>query len=164
MRVSIAQKKMKKINLLMGLVLTVFCLNSCMVTKTTFGSYKQEKGQVYTYSQSRQGYLFWGLLPVGKCDVKTPENESCQVRTKFRFVDALVSTITGGIYSMQTIQVMKKKPANDQSAFAKGDQVDYLYAGKYSKGTIDSIVDEETCIVKNEQGKLKKVKLENLAK
>lgn len=158
---------MKKIKFLVCLAIASVCLSSCMVTKTAVGNYKEGKGQAYSYSKDRQGYLFWGLLPVGKCNVTTPTDQDCEVRTRTTFVDGLVSTITGGIYSMQTVQVMVKKDTNDQSAFAKGDKVTYATNAsntKFQSGVIESMLDEETCLVKTEKGKLKKVKIENLAK
>ncbi|MCQ2342952.1 MAG: Bor family protein [Paludibacteraceae bacterium] len=158
---------MKKLKFLVCLAIASVCLSSCMVTKTSVGNYKENKGQVYEYSKDRQGYLFWGLLPVGKCDITTPTDQNCQVRTRTTFVDGLVSLLTGGIYSMQTVQVVAKKDAKDQSAFAKGDKVAYptnLSCTKFESGVIESLLDDETCLVKAENGKMKKVKLENLAK
>ena len=158
---------MKKLKFLACLAIASVCLSSCMVTKTSVGNYNENKGQAYAYSKDCQGYLFWGLLPVGKCKVETPTDQACQVRTRTTFVDGLISTITAGIYSRQTVQVMVKKDANDQSAFAKGDNVTYPTDGSFTKfqsGVIESIIDDETCVVKTEKGKLKKMKIENLAK
>lgn len=111
-------------------------------------------------------YLFWGLIPIGRTSVATPVNEPCQVRTSYRFVDALVSSITGGVFSMQTIKVMAKHTTNtiDQNFFAKGDIVTCNILWMHTKGTIDSIIDNEKCIVKTEDGKLIKVKFKNLSK
>ena len=158
---------MKHLKFLVCLVIASVCLSSCMVTKTAVGNYKENKGQVYEYSTDRQGYLFWGLLPVGKCVVNTPADQNCEVRTRTTFVDGLVSVITGGIYCMQTVQVVAKKDTNDQSAFAKGDKVAFptnLSFTKFQSGVIESMLDDETCLVKTEDGKMKKVKLEKLAK
>lgn len=158
---------MKHVRFLVCLAIASMCLCSCMVTKTAVGNYKENKGQVYEYSKDCQGYLFWGLLPVGKCHVDTPKDQACQVRTQTTFVDGLISSITAGIYSRQTVQVMVKKTSGDQSAFAKGDKVTYptnLSCTKFQSGVIESILDDETCLVKRENGKIKKVKLENLAK
>ena len=139
-------------------------LTSCMTTRTSINKYKETPGQTYKYSKGKQMYLFWGLIPIGRTSVATPVNEPCQVRTSYRFADVLLTSITGGVFSMQTIKVMAKHSASSQNSFNTGDIVNYESMGKSAKGTIDSIIDDEKCIVKTEDGKLKKMKFENLSK
>ena len=146
------------------MILVATMLSSCMTTKTSMNKYKETPGQTYKYSKGKQCYLFWGLVPIGRPSVATPVGEPCQVRTSFRLFDAICSSITGGIFSMQTIKVVAKRTATNQDSFKKGDIVSYEFFGKYAKGTIDSIIDNEKCIVKTEDGKLKKMKFENLSK
>ena len=80
-----------------------------MSTRTNVGNFKEmsqvDKSKVYNYSKGKQCYLFWGLVPLGRRSVATPASGSCQVRTYYNFWNALLSTITGGIFSMQTIKV-----------------------------------------------------------
>ena len=59
---------------------------------------------------------------------------------------------------------MAKHSPVDQDYFKTGDPVTYKLGSKYAKGTIDSIIDGEKCVVKTEDGKLKKMKFENLTK
>jgi len=155
---------MKTIKLIACILLSAICLNSCMTTRTPIQEYKESKGQVYKYSKAKQCYLFWGLIPLGRQTAATPMNQPCEVRTSFRFIDAFVSTITAGIFSMQTIKVMAKRTPQDQAFFEKGDKVTYKSGSKYKQGEIDSIIDGEKCIVKTEEGKLKKMKIENVSK
>ena len=154
---------MKQTNICI-LILTALMLTSCMTTRTSLQNYKETHGQEYRYSKAKQCYLFWGLIPLGRATIATPEDKPCQVRTSFRFFDALCSTITGGIFSMQTITVMAKRSPSDQDYFNKGDAVTYKHGGKYEHGTIDSLIDSDRCIVKTEDGKLMKVRFENLTK
>lgn len=65
---------------------------------------------------------------------------------------------------MQQIRVYAKRTPADQDYFQTGDDVTYKVGGKYLKGSIDSIIDGEKCVVKTEDGKLKKMKFENLSK
>ena len=67
---------------------------------------------------------------------------------------------------MQTIKVMAKQHSTlSQNDFQIGDVVYYYkFMGQYAKGTIDKIIDNEKCIVKTEDGELKKMKFEDLYK
>lgn len=104
-------------------ILFIFCallFSSCMTTRTNVGNYQEQEKtgeKTYTYARGKQCYLFWGLLPLGRTNVATPPHGTCQVRTSYRFLDALVSGITGGIFAMQTITVKavvaETKPANN---------------------------------------------------
>ena len=154
---------MKQVNFCI-FILTTFLLSSCMTTRTSVQNYKETHGQEYRYSKAKQCYLFWGLIPLGRTTIATPEDKPCQVRTSVRFIDALCSILTGGIFSMQTIKVMAKRSPSDQDYFHKGDTVTYKHGGKYSHGTIDSLIDSDRCIVKTADGKLMKVRFENLTK
>ena len=84
-------------------------MSSCMITKTPVGNFKEAPGSTYTYAKGKQVWLFWNLIPAGRTSVATPPNGSCQVVTKFYLVDILVSSLTAGIVSMQTIKVEAKK-------------------------------------------------------
>ena len=155
-----------KVTKVIIMILVATMLSSCMTTRTSMNGYKEESGKTYKYSQGKQCYLFWGLIPIGRTSVSTPEGEPCQVRTSFRFFDAICSSITGGFFSMQTIKVMAKQHSTlSQNDFQIGDVVYYYkFMGQYAKGTIDKIIDNEKCIVKTEDGELKKMKFEDLSK
>lgn len=84
-------------------------LSSCMMTKTSVGAYKESTGKEYTYDKGKQMWLFWGLVPIGRTDVSTPTNGECEVITKFKFTDVLISGLTGGIVTSYSIKVKAKK-------------------------------------------------------
>lgn len=53
----------------------------------------------------------------------------------------------------------------ERHGFAVGDEVTWSpVAGQFEKGTVDSFVDNETCIIKKENGNLVKVKITKLNK
>jgi hypothetical protein len=82
---------------------------SCMTTKTNVGAYKESAGNPYVYSKAKQVWLFWGLIPVGRTSVSTPTDGNCQVITRFNFTDVLISGLTAGIVTTETIKVKAKK-------------------------------------------------------
>lgn len=100
----------RSIYLLLTMLVLTFCGTSCMTTRTAVGNFTEANGEVYRYSKAKQCYLFWGLIPLGRTSAATPQEQPCQVRTSFNFWDALISGITGGIFSMQTIKVYAKRP------------------------------------------------------
>jgi len=100
--------KNKKYLAVVGLLITFF-LSSCMTTKTTVGTFKETQGDEYTYAKSKQLWLFWGIVPVGRTNVNTPSDGSCEVVTRFNFSDALISVLTGGIVTSYTVKVKAKR-------------------------------------------------------
>ena len=91
------------------LISVLFILSSCMTTSTTVGDFKEDSGKQYTYAKGKQFWIGFGLLPIGRTDVQTPTDGSCEVISKFTFGDFLISGITGGIVSSRTIIVKDKK-------------------------------------------------------
>lgn len=83
--------------------------SSCMTTKTNVGGYREIQGTEYTYAKGKQMWLFWGLLPIGRNSVNTPGSGDCQVITRFNFVDFLISGLTAGIVTTETIKVKAKR-------------------------------------------------------
>ncbi len=150
---------MKKSALLLVLSVLMF-LPSCMTTNTNVKNYDDLDGQEYYYAKGKQNYLFWGLLPLGKPNIQVPENEPCQIRTTTTFVDGLVSDLTIGIFSMQSVRVLTKR----QQPLQVGDKVKFYAGSKDLKGTIESIKDAKKGIVRTEDGKLKKVNLMDVVK
>jgi hypothetical protein len=80
-----------------------------MTTKTSVGAYKETQGNEYTYAKGKQIWLFWGLMPLGRVSVNTPGDGNCEVITRFNVGDFLISGLTGGIVTTQTIKVNAKK-------------------------------------------------------
>lgn len=92
-------------------IMLVSTLTSCLTTKTSVGAYKENQGNEYTYAKGKQFWLFWGFLPLGRTNVNTPGDGNCEVVTKFKFVDVLLSGLTAGIVSSYSIKVNAKKEA-----------------------------------------------------
>lgn len=80
-----------------------------MVTSTSVGNFKESEGKEYTYSKGKQLHIFWGLVPLGKTDLKTPEDKNCEIITQRKFSDGLITFLTLGIVSSQSIKVKAKK-------------------------------------------------------
>jgi hypothetical protein len=80
-----------------------------MTTKTNVGAFRESTGTEYTYAKGKQIWILWGLFPLGRTSVSTPTNGSCQVVTRFNIGDFLISGLTGGIVTTQTIKVNAKK-------------------------------------------------------
>ena len=88
------------------LFVALLSLNSCFVNRTTVGNGPVGKGhETATFSHQKQMYLLWGLVSIGQAQPKLPMDCGYQVRTSFNAIDAIVSTITGGIFSMRTQKV-----------------------------------------------------------
>ena len=98
---------MKKQFILIAVLVTV--LTSCMMTKTPVGAYLETPGKEVTFDKGKQFWVFWGLIPVGRTHVNTPSNGNCQVVTKYKFSDVLITGLTGGIVSCYSIKVEVKK-------------------------------------------------------
>lgn len=102
---------MKKLLLSFTLTLTMlFSFSSCMTTKTQVGTHPTEVGEEYTFAKGKQLWLFWGLFPLGRTNVNTPPDGSCEVVTRFRFTDVLISGLTAGILTSYSIKVKDKRP------------------------------------------------------
>ena len=103
---------MKKIQILSIVLLSSMLMSSCMTTKTSVGSFNEEEGKEYVYDRGKQMWLFWGLLPIGRTDLSTPSDGTCEIVTKFRGTDVLITSLTGGLVSSYSIKVKDKKQDN----------------------------------------------------
>lgn len=102
-------KHLKQTKLLLSFTLAVLFLSSCMTTKTSVGGYQQKQGNEYVYGKGKQIWLFWGIMPLGRTNVSTPPDGSCEVITRFNAGDFIISGLTGGIITTQTIKVKAKR-------------------------------------------------------
>lgn len=84
-------------------------MTSCMMTKTPVGAYLETPGKEVTFDKGKQFWLFWGLMPIGRTHVNTPSNGNCQVTTKIRLTDFIISGLTGGIVTSTSIKVEVKQ-------------------------------------------------------
>lgn len=102
-------KKIKSIFSIAAIFYCVLLFSSCLTTKTNVGGFKESEGKTYTYAKGKQIWIFWSLLPVGHTSVATPASGSCQVITRFNITDLLISGLTAGIVTTETIKVVAKK-------------------------------------------------------
>lgn len=98
-----------KFLLLTYLTVAILSVTSCMTTKTPVGNFVETPGKEYTYDKGKQFWLFWGLMPLGRTHVNTPSDGNCQVITKFKVGDVIISVLTGGIVTTYSIKVEAKK-------------------------------------------------------
>jgi len=97
---------MKKI---IAVVILLISFSSCMMTKTPVGAYLETPGKEVTFDKGKQFWLFWGIMPIGRTHVNTPSNGNCQVTTKIRLTDFIISGLTGGIVTSTSIKVEVKE-------------------------------------------------------
>lgn len=97
----------KSIRLFIVFVSMISIMASCYTTQMTVGDVS-EKTRTEQYSKSKQFYLFWGIIPLGKNEPKTPENNYV-VEGKFKLGDILISGLTGGIVGARTTTVYVPK-------------------------------------------------------
>lgn len=103
---TLTKKNMKK---LLFLIAFSLLLASCMTTKTSVGTYDDQVGKVETYAKGKQFWVFAGLIPIGRTNVKTPNDGNCQVVVRYTFGDVLLTSLTAGVISSKTIKVNVKK-------------------------------------------------------
>jgi hypothetical protein len=102
------KRKSIPISLITVLLFNLF-FTSCMVTRTDVGQYNQQEGKRYTYSRGKQVWLFWGILPMGRTKVNTPDDGDCQVVTKYTFLDGVIYILTVGFVKTYTVKIKAKR-------------------------------------------------------
>jgi Bor protein len=105
-------KSVLKCSFLLTLLLS---LNSCFINRTQVGYIEPIKGaKMVKYEKKKQMYVLWGLMALKKPDIKAPTECGYIVKTSFNGIDAIVSFLTVGIFSMRTvkIEVMKDSPCD----------------------------------------------------
>ena len=114
---------MKKF-LILGTALLM--LSACRTTKTDVGQFRETPTEDYVYAKGKQVWLFWGLLPVGRTKVNTPSSGNCQVVTRTNLADFLISGITAGIVTTETIKIKAKRENAPQQAQPQNAAEDFL--------------------------------------
>lgn len=99
---------MKNLIIIFFIMIMAVSFSPCMTTKTSVGEFNDLPGRGMTYAKGNQFWLFWGIVPVGRTDVPAPSHGNCQVVTKFRISDFLISGITGGLLTTYSIEVRVK--------------------------------------------------------
>jgi len=88
------------------LFFVILSLNSCYVNRTTVGNGPIGKNdESVKYSKKKQMYLFWGLVAINQSQPALPVECGYQIKSSFNVIDAIISTLTGGIFSMRTVKV-----------------------------------------------------------
>ncbi|MDO4880425.1 MAG: hypothetical protein Q3983_04025 [Capnocytophaga sp.] len=91
------------------LTTALIMLSACRTTKTDVGQFRENPGKDYVYAKGKQVWIFWGLLPAGRTKVNTPSSGNCQVITRTNLADLLISGLTAGIVSTETIKIKAKQ-------------------------------------------------------
>ncbi|TAE55388.1 MAG: hypothetical protein EAZ89_05665 [Bacteroidetes bacterium] len=94
------------------LLLTIVCLlfPSCMVNLHTVGNGPVGKQQTTeVYDRKKQVYLFWGLMPMNEASPRVPSHGDYQLKSSITILDGLAFSITGGLFSMRTVEVRVKE-------------------------------------------------------
>jgi len=73
------------------------------------------KGKTKVYSRAKQGYLFWGLVPLGRPEPIRPTHGNYQIKTSFNLTDSFLGVITFGILSFRTIKIITYKEDKEVS-------------------------------------------------
>ncbi len=99
-----------------AVVCIAFGLTSCLKTQTYVGDYQKltynDSENYYPIYTAKQCYLIGGLIPLGRKMPEQAPSDNCAVKTKVKFIDGLVSSVTFGIFSMQTIGIDGVKDLN----------------------------------------------------
>lgn len=103
---------MKKVIAIALLFCLVFSFQSCMTAKVDVGGYNDRTDSAMTYSNGRQFWLFWGLIPLGHANVNTPNDGRCQVVMTHSLGDVIISALTGGIVMSEKVKIKVAKPVS----------------------------------------------------
>jgi hypothetical protein len=101
---------MKKFLPLIFVGLFALSMSSCFVNRSTVGDGPVGKSKsTVKFSHSKQLYLFWGLVSLGQSSPTPPPDCGYQIRSCFNLADCIVSTVTGGIFSMRNVKILVNK-------------------------------------------------------
>jgi hypothetical protein len=110
---------MKKLLQAMFCIALSLSLNSCFINRTTVGDGPVGKVSAAKYSHAKQLYLFWGLVAVGQAQPPMPQGCGYQVKTAYNVIDAIVTTITAGIFGTRNVKIMVNKGSPCDPAIMK---------------------------------------------
>lgn len=113
---------MKYLVLILSLIILT---TSCMTHRHTIGDGPVgRKGKTEVHSRAKQGYLFWGLVPLGRPDPAAPSHGNYQIKTGANIGDAILTTLTLGIVSFRTIRILVYKAEEVyDDAYQRGQKV-----------------------------------------
>lgn len=100
---------------------------SCMTHRHTVGDGPiGNRGKTKIHSRAKQGYIFWGLVPLGRPQPATPSHGNYQIKTGFNIGDAILNTLTLGIVTFRTVRIIVH--TDDQSfshIYKKGSKISF---------------------------------------
>lgn len=97
-------------------------------------------GSTQVYDKAKQGYLFWGLIPLQRQHTKQPVHGDYQVKTCFNFEDGLATILSAGIVSFRSIKILEyKQDRIDGFDFRVGDKIAHQYKNEPTIGEIVGI-------------------------
>lgn len=98
------------------------------------------QGSTQVYAKMKQGFLFWGLIPLQKDNLELPQHGDYQIKTSFNVEDGLISLISCGIISYRTIKILEYKQDRIEGVdFRIGDKVRATHKDKLILGEIMGI-------------------------
>lgn len=156
---------MKRITIIALLVLAVMSLTSCYTNRVNVAGYTSDFGEEKMYDRAKQWYLFEGLIPLGRANLKTPADGVCQVRSYYSPLDALITLITGGLVSTRTVKCYYIEPGSDiREIYHPGEKIT-IYDKKRKRNaeaTILAILDQHDMKVRLDNGETKKIKTKEI--
>ena len=118
-------------------LLWLMMASSCMTHRHTIGEGPVgTKGKTQIHSRAKQGFIFWGLVPLGRPEPHKPSHGNYQIKTGSNVGDAILGILTAGIVQFRTIRIIVHK---EEKIFDK----EYERGGKlaFKKGK-ESIIGE----------------------
>lgn len=111
------------------IVLSIILLlgTSCMTHRHTVGDGPVgRKGKTKVHSRAKQGYIFWGLVPLGRPQPATPSHGNYQIKSGSNVGDAILTTLTLGIVSFRTVRILvyKEDKVFDE-AYQRGGKISF---------------------------------------
>lgn len=100
---------------------------SCMTHRHTVGDGPVgTKGKTEIHSRAKQGYIFWGLVPLGRPQPAAPSHGNYQIKSGSNIGDAILGTLTLGIVTFRTVRIIvyKEDKVFDES-YQKGGKISF---------------------------------------
>lgn len=125
-----------------SLSLILFLSSSCMTNRHTIGDGPVgARGKTRIYSSAKQGYLFFGLIPLGRPEPAHPSDNNYQIKTGYNVGDAILGTLTLGIVTFRTVRIIvhteiKAAQGTDAPVFLIGDVVVFKQGKIMQEGKI----------------------------
>lgn len=156
---------MKKLTSILLVTVAMMSLSSCYSHRVDVAGYTRDFGEEKMYDRAKQFYLFEGLIPLGRATLKTPSDGVCQIRTYYSPIDAFVTIITGGLFSMRTVKCYHIQPGTDiREIYHVGEKVQ-IYDKKQKRNvdaTITAISDKNNIKVRLASGEVRKIDVKQI--